>query len=106
MSLDKYEGGAISIEISGGMLELGKLLPENEGGMYTHAALKMIRAIFDKFGNLDDNMDYVIGYGSGRYPIPGKFTEEQAGVHISIIYADYYFVEALLKLLGSDFLPW
>ena len=38
--------------------------------------------------------------------VPGTFTEAQAGVHISIIYADYYFAEALLKLLGSEFNPW
>lgn len=89
-----------------GMLELGKLLPENEGGMYTNAAVNIIRSIADAFGNWDENTDYVIGNGSVRYPIPGTFTEAQAGVHISIIYADYYFAEAILKLLGSEFLPW
>ena len=89
-----------------GLIELGKILPENEGGMYTHAAVKMIRAICENFGNFDENNDYIIGNGSCRYPIPGTYTEEKAGVHISIIYADYYFAEAILKLRGSDFLPW
>ena len=89
-----------------GMMELGKRLPENEGGMYMNAAVKLVRAICDAFGNFDENTDYIIGNGSVRYPIPGTYTEAQAGVHISIIYADYYFAEALLKLLGSEFLPW
>ena len=89
-----------------GMLELGKILDVDEGGMYTHAALKLIRAIADNFGNFDENVDYVIGNGSVRYPVPGTHTPEQAGVHISIIYADYFFAEALLKLMGSEFLPW
>jgi unsaturated chondroitin disaccharide hydrolase len=88
------------------MIELAKILPENEGGMYMNAAIKLIRNIADAFGNWDENTDYVIGTGSCRYPIPGTFTEAQAGVHISIIYADYYFAEALLKLLGSEFNPW
>ncbi len=32
--------------------------------------------------------------------------ERKAGMHIPIIYVEYYFVEALLKLLGADFLAW
>ena len=89
-----------------GLIELGKLLPENEGGMYTHAALKMLRAIEENFGNFDTDNDCMIGYGSGRYPVPDQFDEKKAGVHMSIIYGDYYFAEAILKLKGSDFLPW
>ena len=89
-----------------GLIELGKLLPENEGGMYMNAGVNLVRAICESFGNFDDDKDFVIGMGSMRYPIPGTFTEQQAGVHVSIIYADYYFAEALLKLKGSEFLPW
>ena len=89
-----------------GLIELGKLLPENEGGMYTNAAIKLLKAMTEKFVNFDESTDDLVGYGSQRYPIPGKFTEAQAGVHISIIYGEYFYAEALLKLLGSDFLPW
>ena len=89
-----------------GLIELGKLLPENEGGMYTNAAIKLLKAMTEKFVNFDESTDDLVGYGSQRYPIPGKFTEAQAGVHISIIYGDYFYAEALLKLLGSEFNPW
>ncbi len=89
-----------------GLIELGKLLPENEGGMYTHAALKMLRAICDKFGNFDEEQDFVIGGGSIRYPGETDYSKTPAKVHIPIIYTDYYFTEALLKLKGSEFLPW
>lgn len=89
-----------------GLIELGKRLPENEGGMYMHAALKLLRAISDNFCDYDEENDHIVGYGSVRYPIPGTYTEQQAGVHISIIYGDYFFTEALLKLKGSEFLPW
>ena len=89
-----------------GLIELGRLLGEHEGGMYTNAAINLLRAISDSFGNYDEDNDYIIGYGSARYPIPDKFTPKQAGVHMSIIYADYFFAEALLKLKGSKFLPW
>ena len=89
-----------------GLIELGKILPEGEGGMYTHAALKMLHAIEESFGNFDEDNDCMIGYGSGRYPVPGQFDEKTAGVHMSIIYGDYYFAEAILKLRGSEFNPW
>ncbi|MBP3591073.1 MAG: hypothetical protein J6K14_01155 [Clostridia bacterium] len=41
-----------------------------------------------------------------RYPIPGKYTMEQSGVHINLVYSDFYFTEAILKLRGPEFNPW
>ncbi len=87
-----------------GLIELAKRLPENEGGMYMNAAINLLRACSERFGNFDENTDYIMGYGSGRYPTDGDL--ESAQVHIPIIYGDYYFAEALLKLRGSEFLPW
>ena len=48
----------------------------------------------------------MITHGTVRYPIPGVYTEKQAGVHISIIYGDYFFTEGILKLLGSEYFAW
>ena len=84
-----------------GLIELAKLLPEHEGGMYMHAAVKMLKAMEKSFMNYDMNTDELLGYGTTLYPVKG--TEK---VHESIIYGDYFFIEALLKLLGQEFLPW
>ena len=46
----------------------------------------------------------MLDYGSIRYPV-GR-TPKEAGIHISIIYADFFYTEAILKLLGSEFNPW
>ena len=89
-----------------GMLELAKLLPEHEGGMYAHAAIKMLKAMGEKFCNFDPANDHMLDYGTVRYPIPGQFTPEKAEVHVSIIYGDFFYTEAILKLLGSEFNPW
>ncbi len=89
-----------------GLLELARLLPENEGGMYANAAINLLKAIGENFGRFDTDVDYLIGNGTVRYPIPDQLTLEQAGVHTPIIYGDYYFTEAILKLLGSEFNPW
>ena len=88
-----------------GLIELGKRLPEDEGGMYMNAALKILHAMEEKFIDYDVNNDCLLGYGTVRYPADGM-TPEKAGVHVSIIYGDYFYTEAILKLLGSEFLPW
>ncbi len=89
-----------------GMLELARVLPENEGGMYAAAAVNMLKAISERFADYSPESDAMIGYGTVRYPVPGLYSVESSGVHISIIYGDYYFTEAILKLLGSEFNPW
>ena len=88
-----------------GMIELAKALPEHEGGIYMNAAINMLKAISEKFGDFDPANDAMIRGGSVRYPA-GNLTPAEAGVHRYIIYADYYFTEAVLKLLGSTFNPW
>jgi unsaturated chondroitin disaccharide hydrolase len=88
------------------MIELAKRLPENEGGMYMNAAINILRAMSEKFCDFDPANDHMLCYGSVRYPVPGTYTEKQAGVHISIIYGDYFYTEAILKLLGAEFFPW
>ncbi len=86
-----------------GLIELAKLLPENEGGMYMNAALNMLRAMEEKFCDFDPANDHMLGYGTVRYPCDGQHTK---GVHISIIYGDYFYTEAMLKIMGSEFNPW
>ena len=89
-----------------GLIEIAKALPEGEGGMYMNAAINLLRAMEEKFCDFDPANDHMLGYGTVRYPIPGQFDEKSAGVHISIIYGDYFYTEAILKLLGSEFNPW
>ena len=87
-----------------GLIEIAKALPECEGGMYMNAAINLLRAMGEKFCDFDPSNDKMLGFGSTRYP----FTDEtkKAGIHISIIYGDYFYTEAILKLLGSEFLTW
>ncbi|MBO5945253.1 MAG: glycoside hydrolase family 88 protein [Clostridia bacterium] len=88
-----------------GLLELARHLPEDEGGMYANAAINILRAEGEHFANFDPNRDDMIGFGSIRYPSTEVFSGD-AGLHKSIIYADLFYTEAILKLLGSDFSPW
>ena len=90
-----------------GLIELAKILPEHEGGMYMNAALNMLKAIWEKFGDADPETDVMISHATGSYPSEELIAKGGRNtVHIPIIYTEYYFVEALLKLLGSEFSPW
>jgi len=86
-----------------GLIELAKTLPENEGGMYMHAAINILKALEKNFMDYSPDTDNMLSHGTVLYP---KKEDQWRVVHISIIYADYFFTEALLKLLGEDFLPW
>ena len=88
-----------------GLIEIAKHVSENEGGMYANAAVNLLKAMDNKFTNYDPSNDHMLDFGTVRYPVEG-LTLEKAGVHISIIYGDFFFTEAVLKLMGSDFLPW
>jgi unsaturated chondroitin disaccharide hydrolase len=89
-----------------GMIELAKILPEHEGGMYMNAAINMLKAMGEKFCNFDHEIDYILDGGTMRYPVPEKIDERRAGLHMPIIYGDFFYTEAILKLLGAEFNPW
>ena len=80
-----------------GLIELSKCLGENEGAMYFDAAVNLVKAISDKFADWSDDTDAIIGYGTERY---GN------GEHIDMVYTDFYFVEAVNKLMGFDTFLW
>ena len=88
-----------------GMIELAKALPEDEGGMYMYAAINILKAMGEKFMNFDPATDDMLGFCTKHYPSPSK-DPAKCDIHTSIIYGDYYYTEAILKLLGSDFNPW
>ncbi|MBQ8372424.1 MAG: glycoside hydrolase family 88 protein [Clostridia bacterium] len=90
-----------------GLIEIAKAVPEHEAGMYLNAAINILKAMEAKFMNYDPDVDYMLGYGSILYPSDiNDPNMVKARTHLPIVYGDYYFTEAILKLLGSEFLPW
>ena len=86
-----------------GMLEIAKYVPEEEGRRYTREAINILKACDEHFCNYEDGEDALVLMGSERYPSQESYFK---GVHIPIIYGDFFFVEALFKLKGNDFLIW
>lgn len=86
-----------------GLIEIAKCVGENEGGMYMNAAVNILKALDKNFNDYSPENDAMLGYGTVLYP---NREEQMEGVHKSIIYADFFYTEAILKLLGSEFNPW
>ena len=83
--------GAIA---SCGLIELSKLLGDD---IYLNSALNILKAMEKNWCNWELNEDSILQMGSNQYG---------AGIHIPIIYGDYFFTEAILKLKGEEFIPW
>lgn len=85
-----------------GMIEIAGCLSKEEGLKYLTAAIKILKATDRSFCNYSEDNDSIVQMGSERYPVNG----DMSGVHIPIIYGDFFFAEAILKLKGSKFLIW
>jgi unsaturated chondroitin disaccharide hydrolase len=95
----KYDSTAAMIA-SCGFLEIACHVGEHEKPLYINAALRTLRAGEKAFADWDPETDGIIGRGTGSYHDGSDDTE------VPIIYGDYFFVEAMLRLLGKDFLIW
>lgn len=85
-----------------GLLELARALPKYEGQIYYNAAIKMLKAMEEKFCNYDLDEDSVLQMGTEYWTDDPKDLDEHT--NIPLIYGDYYFAEALYKLKGYDLL--
>ena len=80
-----------------GLIEISKAVPELEKKTYLSAALKILKVLDERFCDYSDEKDAILMMGSEAY---------FGGQNMPIIYGDYYYTEAILKLKGSSFLPW
>ena len=86
-----------------GLLEIAKYVSEHEANYYSEAAIQILKACDKHFCNYEEDEDALVLKGSERYP---HSEASMRGVHIPIIYGDFFFVEALCKLKGREFLIW
>ncbi len=96
----KYDSTAGMITACG-LLELAEHVGEHEKRFYTEAAFKILRACDAKFSNWNPEEDSIVDGGTYFYHDPsGENTE------VPIIYADYYLIEAVLRLKGKALFTW
>ena len=83
-----------------GLLELAKLVGGEEGEGYRAAALRLLRALHEFCADWSDESTGILQKCTASYHDDG------AGRHVNILYGDYFFVEALCKLRGTDARLW
>jgi unsaturated chondroitin disaccharide hydrolase len=77
-----------------GLLEIAAALPAAEGRLYRAAAERMLLALSQHYGTWDrPDHEAILVEGTGHKPAGQN-------INVSLIYGDYFYVEALAKLMG------
>ena len=93
-----WEDSCGACVIAGGLLEVAGHVPELEKDRYIRAAVKILKAIADTRADWSRDCDAIVQNCTGAYHSDIH--------HFSMVYADYYFIEALYKLTGTGILLW
>ena len=96
----KYDSTAAMCTVCG-LQEIAQHVGEHEKPFYIEAAYRILRACDAKFANWDPEQDSILTGGTFFYHDPDGTNTE-----VPIIYADYYFIEAILRLKGKDLFEW
>ncbi len=81
-----------------GLIELSKYVPDADASIYLNAAFKMLKALSEERCEWSPDRDELLTKCTAAY-----HDEEH---EFPIIYGDYYFIEAVLKLAGKDLFIW
>lgn len=98
------EDSTASAIASCGLLEIAKALEQQgelsrtESRIYRNAAMKLLTALYENRCNWDDNCDNILE------KCTAAFHDKEH--EFSIIYGDYYFIEAIWKLTGEELFIW
>lgn len=95
----KYDASAAMIAVCG-LLEIVKHVKEYEKPLYLQTAFKILDACERKFCLWDLETDGLLSGCTGAYH------DAEESTHVPVIYGDYFLVEAVLRLVGKDFLIW
>ena len=93
-----YEDSCGACVIAGGLLELVNYVPEPEKEIYRNAAVKILKAIAGKRADWGEGCDAIVQNCTAAY--------HDRKHHMTMTYADYFFIEAIYKLKGIGRLLW
>lgn len=82
-----------------GLMEIAAHVGEEERGLYRKHAELIVKKIAEKCCDWDPEKDAIVRQCKVDYHSTGDR-------HTDLIYADYFLAEAILRLMGKDFLIW
>jgi unsaturated chondroitin disaccharide hydrolase len=94
-----YDSSAGTIAACG-LLLIAELSAGEEGKLYFDAALNILKATEEKFCDWDPSRDSIVQKGAEAYHV------EAERLQVPLIYGDYFFAEAVLRLLHPDLKLW
>lgn len=92
-----YDSSA-GLVAANGLIELSRIVKENERDMYFNAACSLVKAVAENFTDWSDETESIVTHGTEAY-----FSMKH---HIPMVYSDFYFVEAINKLKGFNTFLW
>lgn len=96
----RYDTSAAMTAVCG-LLEIAEHVPELEKNFYLQAATKITIACEKKFANWDIETDGIMYGGTAAY-----HSSKDLSFETSLIYGDYFFLEATLRMLEKGFRIW
>lgn len=84
--------------IASGLLEVARFVPENERELYIRPAVRILKAIAQTRADWSRDYDAIVRNCTAEY-----HSEKH---HFPMVYADYFFIEALYKLCGQENIIW
>ena len=80
-----------------GLIEIAKNISEEEKAKFLTPAINILKAMEKEWCNFEENEDSILQMGTEAY---------NWGHHMPIIYGDFFYTEAILKLKKSKFFIW
>ncbi len=93
-----FEDSTAAAIASCGLIELARQLEGRQSKVYLDAALKMLKALAESRVNWKEDEDDLLMKCTAAY--------HDSEHEFSIIYGDYYYLEALMKLTGKELFIW
>ncbi|MFV0502347.1 MAG: glycoside hydrolase family 88 protein [Lachnospirales bacterium] len=95
----KLEDSCGAVIIVSGLIELSKYVDERRKEKYLNYAINILKVIVEKRSDWSEDCDAIVKNCTGAY-------HSKESHHITMNYADYYFVEAIYKLKGIGKFMW
>ncbi|WP_411346640.1 glycoside hydrolase family 88 protein [Paenibacillus sp. WLX1005] len=93
-----YQDATAAAIAACGLIEIARAVDEGEKDMYLRTAIRLLKTLDEQSTDWSHDCDCFLQNGSAAY--------HHLQHHQSIIYGDYYFMEAILKLKDQDLYFW
>jgi unsaturated chondroitin disaccharide hydrolase len=93
-----WEDSTAAAIAASGLLEIARQVGEREADMYRSAALRLLDALVEQRCDWSADTDCILTHCCSAY--------HDKEHDVQLVYADYFFIEALYKLAGGDYFMW